>query len=104
MSHFVFFFCLFSQFVIDSGIDLEEVFVDTVGDPGKYQQKLLDAFPALSITVAKKADSLYPVVSAASICAKVCRDSILGHWQFEEHNIEPSRVFGSGYPGKCKFW
>lgn len=46
--------------------------MDTVGDPAKYQGKLANLFPNIpTIVVSKKADSIYPVVSAASICAKV---------------------------------
>jgi ribonuclease H2 subunit A len=94
------------QFVLDAGVQLEEVYVDTVGKAELYQAKLLEQFPALSITVSAKADSLFPVVSAASICAKVIRDRVLAAWQFEERNVEASRVFGSGYPGdpKTKRW
>lgn len=45
--------------------------MDTVGDPEKYRVKLSEIFPAIKFVVAKKADSLYPVVSGASIVAKV---------------------------------
>ena len=57
--------------VIDNGINLRYLYVDTVGDPERYRQKLEDLFPSLIVTVEKKADSKFPVVSAASICAKV---------------------------------
>lgn len=50
---------------------LLQVYVDTVGDPEKYQHKLQGLFPSIKITVAKKADADYQIVSAASICAKV---------------------------------
>ena len=59
------------QRVLDRGVNLRYLYVDTVGDPERYQAKLEGLFPMLNVLVAKKADSLYPVVSAASICAKV---------------------------------
>ena len=57
--------------VLDQGVKVRYLYVDTVGDPEHYQAKLQQIFPAIRVTVAKKADSTYPVVSAASICAKV---------------------------------
>lgn len=75
-----------------------------------------------------KADATYPVVSAASICAKVSRDQLLRDWRFFEqeaaHNQKErrdsvklpasnvqwddkfGREFGCGYPSdpKTKEW
>eukprot|EP01080_Neovahlkampfia_damariscottae_P009942 gene9942-2263_t len=73
---------------------LKEVYVDTVGDPQKYQNKLQSYFPDIKIVVSKKADSIYPIVSAASIFAKVTRDKILSESNFT--NV------GSGYTSDAK--
>lgn len=80
-------------------VNIAEVYVDTVGPPEKYQEKLSRIFPNYLITVAKKADSTYPIVSAASICAKVTRDHALNVWQFPEDDKFNGTTFGSGYPG-----
>jgi ribonuclease H2 subunit A len=42
-----------------------------VGDPEKYRVKLSERFSSIKFVVSKKADSIYPVVSGASIVAKV---------------------------------
>ncbi|SPP79701.1 ribonuclease H2 subunit A [Drosophila guanche] len=87
------------QRAIDAGVNIAEVYVDTVGPPEKYQEKLMRRFPSFKITVAKKADSTYPIVSAASICAKVTRDHALKVWRFPEGLVIKDNAFGSGYPG-----
>ncbi|XP_019151353.1 PREDICTED: ribonuclease H2 subunit A [Ipomoea nil] len=84
---------------LDMGVLLSEVYVDTVGDPDKYRLKLSERFPSIKFVVAKKADSLYPVVSGASIVAKVTRDRALRDWVFDESAENMNRIFGSGYPG-----
>ncbi|RMZ95687.1 ribonuclease H2 subunit A [Brachionus plicatilis] len=78
-------------------LNITHVYLDTVGDPHKYELKLSKRFPKLKIKVAKKADSLYPCVSAASICAKVTRDNLLKNWIFRENCSY--KEYGSGYPG-----
>ncbi|XP_051161975.1 ribonuclease H2 subunit A [Leptopilina boulardi] len=84
------------KLTIEAGVNLAEVYVDTVGKPEKYQARLQQIFPDLKIVVEKKADSTFPIVSAASICAKVSRDHALRAWQFRE--AEFGSDYGSGYP------
>ncbi|CAG8577216.1 7202_t:CDS:2 [Diversispora eburnea] len=86
------------QEILDRGVNVNEIYVDTVGPPESYQVKLSRIFNGINITVAKKADSLYPIVSAASICAKVTRDHVLKNWIFAEKNLNLNNSFGSGYP------
>ncbi|KAL1140260.1 hypothetical protein AAG570_000192 [Ranatra chinensis] len=83
----------------ESGVKVTDVFVDTVGPAGKYQAKLKDIFPELNITVANKADATYPIVSAASIFAKVTRDICLKVWKCPEFLEGTDINLGSGYPG-----
>ncbi|KAJ6668089.1 hypothetical protein lerEdw1_016412 [Lerista edwardsae] len=84
----------------------QSVFVDTVGPAEKYQEKLKQQFPGLEVTVKPKADSLFPVVSAASICAKVARDRVVKNWKFLEALEDVNLDYGSGYPNdpKTKEW
>ncbi|KAI6676640.1 hypothetical protein NL676_037436 [Syzygium grande] len=92
--------------VLNMGVLLTEVYVDTVGDAEKYRVKLSERFPGVKFVVAKKADSLYPVVSGASIVAKVTRDRALRGWVLEETAENMHKEFGSGYPGdpETKAW
>ncbi|KPI89246.1 putative ribonuclease H [Leptomonas seymouri] len=80
---------IISQATLASAGKLCAAYVDTVGPPETYQAKLSGRFPHLRVTVSKKADSKYPIVSAASIVAKTTRDT----------SIEKlGESVGSGYP------
>ena len=93
-------------------VNVKEIYVDTIGKPEVYQAKLERVFPTIKITVAKKADSLYPCVSAASVCAKVTRDAALevAYQSYvdksETMNSEEPAVaaegWGSGYPSDAR--
>ena len=96
------------------GVNVRNIYIDTIGSPAVYQKKLERIFPTVSITVAKKADSLYPCVSAASVCAKVTRDAVLetcykayssAHTSDQELS-SPVEGWGSGYPAdaRCTAW
>jgi ribonuclease H2 subunit A len=102
------------------GVNIKEIYIDTIGQPGPYQKKLERVFPTAKVTVAKKADSLYPCVSAASVCAKVTRDAALevlyevyGETAGEAMDVDGDEEkkpaepnWGSGYPSdvRCTGW
>ncbi|EDO16697.1 hypothetical protein Kpol_1003p2 [Vanderwaltozyma polyspora DSM 70294] len=85
------------QGLVEKGVTIDHVYVDTVGPPVSYQKKLETRFPNIKFTVAKKADSLYCVVSVASVVAKVTRDIIL-----EQMKSNENEILGSGYPSDPK--
>ena len=94
--------------VFERGVNVQEIYVDTIGQPAAYQAKLQRVFPTTKITVAKKADSLYACVSAASVCAKVTRDAALEVLYEARPDATPGgeMEWGSGYPsdGRCVSW
>ncbi|KAI4621351.1 uncharacterized protein J4E87_006566 [Alternaria ethzedia] len=96
--------------VLAQGVNVKEIYIDTIGRPEIYQKKLERIWPTIRITVAKKADSLYPVVSAASVCAKVTRDAALDvcYEPYQKRNTaanedaEVKVAWGSGYPSDAR--
>ncbi|RCI17358.1 hypothetical protein L249_2264 [Ophiocordyceps polyrhachis-furcata BCC 54312] len=117
--------------VCEEGVDVREIFVDAVGPPVPYQSRLQLLFPTARVVVANKADSLYPCVSAASVCAKVTRDSVLDQLFFtttttnttttrhsnpqqlrskddddDDDDAQHLPTWGSGYPSdaRCTTW
>ncbi|EXJ65819.1 ribonuclease H2 subunit A [Cladophialophora psammophila CBS 110553] len=98
--------------VLQQGVNVTEIYVDTIGKPAVYQKKLELIFPTIKITVEKKADSLFPCVSAASVVAKVTRDVscealLEAYTQQQPISVEDAlATWGSGYPSdaRCVGW
>ena len=96
--------------LLEQGVDLKKVYIDTVGLPDAYKAKLDRVFygKGIEFVVEKKADSKFATCSAASILAKVLRDELTDEWVFSEgQSYEPVvKEYGSGYPSdpKCKKW
>ena len=78
---------------LDEGLDIQKLYVDTVGNEEKYKKWLQNQFPMIDITVTAKGDSKFKCVGAASIQAKIRRDCELENFQFEEPNINADRNF-----------
>ena len=91
---------LIATHLFQSRLSCHQIFVDPVGPHEVYEAKLKALFPDRQFTVVPKADALFPVVSAASIVAKVTRDTFLEVWKYTlaEQGLKFDADFGSGYP------
>ena len=103
--------------VLQSGIELSDVFVDALGPTKAWEENLSRQFPGINFTVTAKADSKFKIVGAASVAAKVTRDAWIEGWVFEEAHDEEGEddgekvvderrwgeALGSGYPSGMYF-
>ncbi|EKC99140.1 hypothetical protein A1Q2_06544 [Trichosporon asahii var. asahii CBS 8904] len=97
---------------LDRGINVQECFVDALGPSQVWQDKLSAEFPTIKFLVCPKADSLFKIVGAASIVAKVTRDRYIEGWVDAEGPMPGSAgagdeeaeelIRGSGYPSDPK--
>ena len=83
-------------------MNIRKIFVDTVGPPNTYTHFLKQSLEdkTIEVTVEAKADAKFECVSAASIVAKVTRDSKINSLELDDKDC------GSGYPSdpKTKEW
>ncbi|KAG8969882.1 hypothetical protein FRC03_000128 [Tulasnella sp. 419] len=89
---------LLIQQVLAKGLEIDEIYVDALGNTKSYQEYLSSLFPTVSsITVCAKADAKYKIVGAASVGAKVTRDAWIDGWVWEElkHRSAPDKPEGA---------
>lgn len=93
---------------VDRAPLVTDIYIDTVGDAEYYKTTLTNAVGTDygKFTIEKKADATYRVVSAASIVAKVTRDTLMKEFQWAEPSVKLDKNYGSGYPGDpaCVEW
>ncbi|WVN86487.1 ribonuclease HII [Cryptococcus depauperatus CBS 7841] len=65
---------------LNRGVNVKECYVDALGPAPQWQARLSALFPTIAFTVCPKADSLFKIVGAASIIAKVTRDRYVHGW------------------------
>ncbi|KGB76916.1 ribonuclease HII [Cryptococcus deuterogattii 99/473] len=100
------------QAALNRGINVIECYVDALGPAPQWQARLTAIFPTIKFTVCPKADSLFKIVGAASIVAKVTRDRYVHGWVDPEdvvHRATDAKsedgeevIRGSGYPSDPK--
>lgn len=73
--------------------DIEEIYIDALESGSKYSQQYFDIFKDIKVICENKADAKFPVVSCASIVAKVQRDALVK--QIEK---DLGEKLGNGYP------
>jgi len=74
----------------------DRLIVDAFLPPHRLTRELIERFPGLDVTAEWKADQNHPIVSAASIVAKVIRDRDMDRLKGKWGEV------GSGYPGDPK--
>jgi ribonuclease H2 subunit A len=75
---------------LNQGVNITQLYVDTVGIESYYQDKLQQLFPSMKIVVCKKCDDIYPICSAASICAKASPPTLMA--------VNPATHASTAYP------
>lgn len=94
--------------VLELGYPVKRIMLDQLGPPARHVAEMRKLCGSLiqettQIVSESKADDKYPIVSAASIIAKVTRDQLLNEWEFPEEKasqgqLKIGREWGCGYP------